>query len=149
MRTWYYTLHPAAYEITCEKCNGSNLWWSEYKSHIWCYDCEIDFDPGDGEHAGIFSGPFPIHITSMMGLIWDRFNMETKKIEILNLDTGEYVEYDEFFETIVAKSLLIDDSSYDVYGFKAMYEARKNFSSSLYDLVDKIRSRYGEINGCT
>ena len=152
-RTWHYTLPPAAYEMTCEKCGGSHLWWSEYESHVWCYDCEIDFDPKDGIHSGVFSGPISLHASNMMGCIWDRFNMEKQKIEILNLETQEYVEYDEPIDTLVqtgvVKALLTGKDDKDPYGFKEMAEMRKHVTGGLYDLVDKIRAGYGEINGCS
>jgi len=52
-REWVYCHQPTAYEISCDKCNGSNITWSEYEKMIWCYDCEIDTE-GNG---GIFNGP--------------------------------------------------------------------------------------------
>ena len=43
-RKWHYILPPSVYDCKCGKCGGSNLEWSEYEHHIWCYDCEEDYD---------------------------------------------------------------------------------------------------------
>lgn len=39
-RTWHYIQKPYEYEMTCDKCNGHNIEWSEYEGKIWCYDCK-------------------------------------------------------------------------------------------------------------
>jgi len=141
-RKWFYTLPPAAYEITCSQCSGSNLWWSEYDNHIWCYDCEIDFNPEYGPHAGIFCGPIPLQASYTMGLVFDKFNIETGKIEILNLKTTGYEDYNEVTSSI-AKLQLIDEK--DDYGFWIAKEGKKSIKCDLFNLVDKIRSKYGDI----
>lgn len=141
-RTWFYTLPPAAFEITCSQCGGSNLWWSEYDNHIWCYDCEIDFNPEYDLHAGIFSGPIPLQASYMMGLVFDRFNIETGKVEILNLETNEYEDYNTIVASI-AKLTLIDQK--DNYGFWVAEEGQKNIKCGLFDLVKEVRSKYGDM----
>ena len=138
-RIWFYTLPPATYEITCSQCGGSNLWWSEYENHIWCYDCEIDFNPEYGEHAGIFSGPIPIQASYMIGLVFDRFNMETKKVEILNIDTYEYEDYSTIVPSIAKLNLL---GHKDNYGLWIAEKGQKSIKCDLFNLVREIRSKY-------
>ena len=33
-RTWVYVMSPIAYEISCDKCGGSNINWSEFEKMI-------------------------------------------------------------------------------------------------------------------
>jgi len=141
-RKWFYTLPPTAYEITCSQCSGSNLWWSEYEKHIWCYDCKIDFNPEYGPHSGIFCGPIPLQTSYMMGLVFDIFNIETGKVEILNINTNEYEDYNTVISS-TAKLNLIDQK--DNYGFWIAEEGKKNIRCGLFDLVKEIRNRYGEV----
>lgn len=75
-RKWIYAMQPTAYEIGCDKCNGSNITWSEYEHMIWCYDCKID-TPGIG---GIFDGPIPLEISKIFGITFDRINLKTHKL---------------------------------------------------------------------
>lgn len=63
-RTWHYLLKPAAFEMACDKCNSTNLDWSEWSGKIWCYDCKIDTDG----FAGVFGGPIPVNACEMMGI---------------------------------------------------------------------------------
>ncbi len=94
-RKWCYVLEPSLYDCACDKCGGSNITWSEYEGMIWCYDCEID----TSGYPGIFDGPIPIGLSSMLGIVFDRINLETQKIEkmIIN-DKGsiEYIDIDEY-----------------------------------------------------
>jgi len=30
-RKWFYIHKPAEFEMTCDKCGGSNITWSEYE----------------------------------------------------------------------------------------------------------------------
>ena len=76
-RTWHYIQQPATFDMACDKCGGINITWSEYEGMIWCYDCEVD-TPG---YPGIFDGPIPVQLSAMFGVLFDRFNMETQKIE--------------------------------------------------------------------
>jgi hypothetical protein len=109
-------LPPVAYDITCDKCGGTNIYWSEFEKKIWCFDCKIDTD-GTG---GIFYGPIPIHAAYMLGLTFDRFNLKTKQVERFNLDKNTW-DPPEVYEKIsgpkeVAKRLLKDGKTSDVYG---------------------------------
>jgi len=74
-RTWIYILPPAAYDIECDRCKGSNLAWSEWAHKIWCFDCEKDTPGTDG----IFDGPIPYEITKMLGISFDRIDLKTGK----------------------------------------------------------------------
>ena len=75
-RTWCYVMQPTAYEISCDKCGGTNITWSEFEHCIWCYDCQIDTKGSDG----IFDGPIPLNACLMLGLSFDRIDLETGKI---------------------------------------------------------------------
>ena len=68
---------PADYEITCDKCGGTNIQWSEFEHMIWCYDCKID-TPGTG---GIFGVPICMGVTKLLGISLDRYNMKKDRIE--------------------------------------------------------------------
>jgi len=72
-RTEIYCQNPNVYGIECNKCNGVNIDWSEYEKHIWCYDCEEDVPGTDG----IFSGPIMIGVAEIIGICFDRINLES------------------------------------------------------------------------
>ena len=77
-RTWHYTYPPAHYGVTCDKCGGHNIQWSEFAHKIWCYDCKIDTD-GD---EGIFGGPVPVQTTMILlgPDCFDRVSVKTGKV---------------------------------------------------------------------
>lgn len=85
-RTWHYVQKPQDQDIRCTKCGGSNLDWSEFARHVWCYDCEIDFT----DYVWALSGPIPIQAAYMLGFIIDIYDLETKMISEYNPNTGEY-----------------------------------------------------------
>ncbi len=66
-------MKPTAYEMRCDLCGGDNIEWSEFEHMIWCYDCEKD-TPGTG---GVLDGPLPINAAMMLGLSFDRIELET------------------------------------------------------------------------
>lgn len=78
-RTWHYVLEPFRFDMHCDKCEGTNITWSEYVHKIWCYDCKI-YTEG---FKGVFGGPIPVYGAELMGLCFDIYNMETGKIEKL------------------------------------------------------------------
>lgn len=67
-RRWHYIQHPAVYGMSCDLCGGSEIYWSEWKGHIWCYDCERD-TVGD---PGIFGGPIPVRLCESIGISFDK-----------------------------------------------------------------------------
>ena len=75
-RKHIYIQHPTIYCISCDKCNGRNIDWSEYEHKIWCYDCKVDTDGTEG----IFDGPIPINTCRMLGINFWRMNLKTEKI---------------------------------------------------------------------
>lgn len=75
-RKWVYVMKPWEYQISCDKCGGHNIEWSEYEHKIWCYDCQIDTD-GDG---GIFDGPIPVMISELLGISFARLYFRDKTI---------------------------------------------------------------------
>jgi hypothetical protein len=76
-RKWIYVQKPQRYDITCDKCGGTNIEWSEYEHKIWCYDCKIDTD-GNG---GIFDGPIPMGAAELLGLSFNRFYFKENKVK--------------------------------------------------------------------
>jgi hypothetical protein len=60
-------------------CGGSNIEWSEFESHIWCYDCNKDVLIPSA-YAGVFGGPIPWEISKLLGLCFSRINLESKRI---------------------------------------------------------------------
>lgn len=76
-RTWHYIQKPAEYEISCDKCGGSNLDWSEWEHKVFCYDCNVD-TKGDG---GIFSSPIGIQAAQLLGISFNRWNMKKQRVE--------------------------------------------------------------------
>ena len=147
-REWHYILPPQAFDMTC-KCGSRNLEWSEYEDHIWCYDCEIDYNPKDTEHAGIFSGPIPLQASAMFGTSFDRFWLEERKIQRFNITNGEWDD-DWFVHTPdkVAKALLLDelDDLDDRYGDVSYMKAKQMFSSEAMEyyreMLCEILSRF-------
>jgi len=77
-REWVYVMRPNAYEIAACACGNDDCDWSEYKGHLWCQKCEKDFLP---EHNGVFDGPIPVGVATMLGMSFDRFNLATQQIE--------------------------------------------------------------------
>jgi hypothetical protein len=73
-----YVLSPEKYEISCDKCDGTNITWSEFEHKIWCYDCQIDTDG----NPGIFGGPIPVNVTKLLlgDNCFDQINIETGEI---------------------------------------------------------------------
>ena len=77
-RSWHYIHEPKFYEMLCDKCEGSNICWSEFKGLIWCMDCKIDTRGNEG----IFSGPIPWgSIFLLLGRnCLDKYDMRRKRI---------------------------------------------------------------------
>ncbi len=85
-RTWHYIMKPQdLFEVQCTKCKGINLEWSEWDDHIWCFDCEIDFN--DYDHI---SGPIPVMAAYMLGMTFDKFDIVNQKLIKFNLQTNKY-----------------------------------------------------------
>jgi len=80
-RKWFYIHKPAEFEMTCDKCGGSNITWSEYEHMIWCYDCKIDTH-GTG---GVFDGPIAWGVMELFGVSFARFYIKEIKLSILEL----------------------------------------------------------------
>jgi hypothetical protein len=87
-RKWHYLQPPAAFEVAPCSCGNHETQWSEFAKHIWCAKCEKDFIP---VHAGIFDGPIGVKVAAMMGVRFDRLNIETNRVERFDLDTLKYV----------------------------------------------------------
>ncbi len=78
-KTWIYVMKPTSYEIACDKCDGSNITWSECVHKIWCHKCKID-TRGTG---GVFDDPIPIRLCEELGISFDRHYLKSKKIRKL------------------------------------------------------------------
>jgi hypothetical protein len=69
-------------------CGNHETQWSEFTKHLWCARCEEDFIPA---HAGMFDGPIPVKLCSMMGIVFDRVIIATGELDRFDVDKGEYV----------------------------------------------------------
>jgi hypothetical protein len=87
-RTWVYVLKPQAYEMTCDRCGGTNIAWSEYEHKIWCFGCKIDTDGT----PGIFGGPIPLEISAILGITFDRYNLKRDRVEYPRI-IGHKIKY--------------------------------------------------------
>jgi hypothetical protein len=105
-RTHCYVQKPVNYEIFCPLCQGHNTEWSEFEKHIWCHDCKQDvllplLD------AGIFNGPIPTSVAEMVGLSFDRINIDTLDITKFDpKDPGPFNDTwvrDEYLSKYMAK----------------------------------------------
>jgi len=76
-RTWVYVMRPKDYEIALHGCGHLDPDWSEYKGHLWCPICKVDFIPS---HGGLLDGPIGVEVCRMIGIVFDRYNLRTKKI---------------------------------------------------------------------
>lgn len=72
-RTWVYCQPPQSYEISCDKCGGQNIAWSEYEGHIWCFTCSKDTKGS----LSIFDGPIPVEACKLFGISFDRIDLKT------------------------------------------------------------------------
>lgn len=85
-RTWVYTQRPMVYDIAGCECGNKDPDWSEYRGHLWCRACQKDFIP---EHNGVFDGPILVRTCALMGIYFDRFNLETEKVELFDIEGGQ------------------------------------------------------------
>lgn len=92
-RTHVFLQPPSHFEISGCSCGNDNTQWSEYVKHIWCDKCQIDFIP---EHGGVFDGPIPVKISHMLGLSFDRLNLQTNQVEMFTTE-GYYVKGMNFY----------------------------------------------------
>lgn len=76
-RTHVYVQRPHEYEIAGCACGNGDPDWSEFKGHLWCQECEIDFIP---EHGGVFDGPIPVGVSALLGMSFDQVNIETGEL---------------------------------------------------------------------
>lgn len=77
-RTWHYLRQPSHFEMAPCSCGNAETQWSEFAKHLWCAKCEKDFIP---EHDGLFSGPILANVDTLLGIDFDRFNIETGQAE--------------------------------------------------------------------
>jgi hypothetical protein len=77
-RTWVYVQPRSTYEIAPCSCGNTDTQWSEFKHHLWCDKCQKDFMP---KHGGLFEGPIAVELCRLLGISFDRFNLETQQIE--------------------------------------------------------------------
>jgi hypothetical protein len=77
-RVWVYVQRPHCYEIAGCLCGNSDPDWSEFEGKLWCPTCQIDFVPTQN---GVFDGPIPVATAALLGMCFDRFNIESRQIE--------------------------------------------------------------------
>jgi hypothetical protein len=79
-------MKPSAFEMAgCHGCGNEEPEWSEFKNHLWCNCCQVDYIP---THNGIFDGPVPIGVCELLGISFDRFNLETQQVESFEIPDG-------------------------------------------------------------
>jgi len=76
-RKWCYAQPPSFFCIEGHDCGNCNLQWSEWKNHVWCDKCKMDFIP---KHWGILDGPIPLGLANMMGIRFDRIDLKKNKL---------------------------------------------------------------------
>lgn len=86
-RAWCYVQQPSRYDVAPCDCGNHETQWSEWKDHLWCDKCQKDFIP---EHYGIFDGPIPAGVAQMLGISFDRINLETMEIIKFDLENPVY-----------------------------------------------------------
>ena len=84
-RTWVYIQQPKIYGISCDRCGGLYLEWSEFEGCAWCPTCQID-SPGT---SGIFEGPIPFDVCVLLGISFDRIDLKTGKRMIMAIKDGK------------------------------------------------------------
>ena len=88
-RRWCYVQKPSVFEVAPCTCGNHETQWSEFEGHLWCEKCQKDFIP---EHNGIFEGPIPAKAAGLLGISFDRLNLETERVEKFDPETGKYSE---------------------------------------------------------
>jgi len=86
-RTWCYVQAPRTFDMAPCACGNDKTQWSEYKKHLWCNTCKIDFIP---EYNGIFDGPIPVKAAQMMGISFTRIIIETGEVIPFSVEALEY-----------------------------------------------------------
>ena len=86
-RTWCYIQPPAAYEVAPCDCGNADTQWSEFVGHLWCAKCQKDFKPS---HSGVFDGPIPLQVATLLGLSFDRIDLATDEVQKFDPNSGEY-----------------------------------------------------------
>ena len=76
-RKWCYAQPPAVYCLGPCVCGNAKLQWSEWRGHLWCAKCKLDFVP---KHNGIFDGPIPVGCANLLGIRFDRIDLKTRKL---------------------------------------------------------------------
>lgn len=141
-REWHYLLPPTAFEIRCSICSGTKIYWSEYESMVFCFECQLDV----GCTESLFDGPIPLKTCYLLGLNFDRYNLKTHQVERLNLekstalntkeivyDTPEEVEKNktEIKERTI-ELLKTDKEIFDPYG-----EGLRRYGARYFKLVSE------------
>jgi hypothetical protein len=86
-RTWHYNQPPKVYGIEPCQCGNVDTEWSEYQGNLWCPICKVDYIP---KHWGVFDGPINLNLCRLMGIDFDRWNLETNEFEEFDVETLEY-----------------------------------------------------------
>lgn len=73
-RTEHFIQDPPYFQLKCDLCNGSNILWSEFESHIWCNDCQKDVE------QSIKGDFYPVGVSKLLGFDLRRWDMINKCI---------------------------------------------------------------------
>jgi hypothetical protein len=85
LRKWHFIQPPDRFNMAGCLCGNERTKWSEFENHLWCDRCQKDFIPA---HNGIFDGPIPVRTTELLGISFDRINLETSKREVFSIKEG-------------------------------------------------------------
>lgn len=112
-REWVYTQPPLTYELCCNKNEEHEIEWSEYQGHIWCPLCEED---QYSSQEGIFSGPIPLGACEILGIRFDRFWLESEKVEIFDYDhmdekdMSRFMSVEEYKKYLRERKIFLENS---------------------------------------
>lgn len=113
-RKWVYLQQPKVHEMASCFCGNEDTQWSEYAKHLWCDKCQKDFIPS---HGGIFDGPIAFNTARILGITFDRFNLESNQVELVdNEEIGSgpvlYVVCHKPIDIFSSKKIPIDIKKY-------------------------------------
>ena len=124
-RTWTYIQPPLDHEMAPCSCGNENTQWSEYEKHLWCDKCQKDFIP---EHGGIFDSPVGIGAARICGITFDRYNLETKQIELLD-DFVQYIVCYKLQDILLTKKIPIEIKEKDFKDTVIIHKGILSFNS--------------------
>lgn len=81
-RTQHFIQDPPYFALKCDKCKGDNIAWSEFESHLWCYDCQEDVECNPKADF------YPIACSRLIGFDLSKWDMVNKRV----IEPEEYIK---------------------------------------------------------